>query len=351
VAFVWSVATALPSNRLTAEELKQFGREFFAGSVDAAQFDKIVDNTEIDERYLLLPIPELAQPRLIDETCRIYSDGVRELGGQALRKALAAAGLTAKDVDAIVVCTSTGFMIPSLDAYLINECGLQPTTRRYPFTTLGCAGGAGGLTRGAELTAAGHATVAVVAVEVPTITFRSTDRSMTNIVSSTLFGDGAAAVILRDRPPKRPTVRVRATRSFLHPESYDVMGFDLEADGFRVVLRPDVPDRAVDGLPELVSSLAREANATARDLTYFVLHPGGRRVLDKLEEALGLTPKDTALTRDVLRRHGNMSAPTVLFVLARLLEAGGPAAGTLGLMAAFGPGFSAELALLEGVRP
>ncbi len=357
---LWSLATALPPYRIDAAGLKKVGRqlfgEIFTDGFDA--FDRIIDNSRIDTRHLCQPVEDLVAPRSLRTTSAWYRDAIRSLGKKALLSAIDRAGIKPREIDALIVCTATGFLIPSLDCYLVNELGLSPATRRLHFATLGCAGGAGGVIRAAE-TLAGpfwpadkNVTAAVVTVETPTLTFRPGDRSMANAVSSVLFGDGAAAAIMRSKPrPDRPSLRVRGARSFLHKDTYDRMGFKLDNDGFQVVLAPDVPETAVRGLSDNVAALCAQACATPQDLRFFAIHPGGTKVLERVEEALSLPESATRASWDVLRAHGNMSSPTVLFVLREVIERTPPTPGSLGLLAAFGPGLAAELALLEAVVP
>lgn len=355
VAYVWIVATAVPPHEVTVEDTRRLAHVVFGDLFDGdlGALDRIIENTRVRRRFVARPPEEILRPRGIDETSRWHAEAVRELGGRALRAALEQAGVGPGEVDALVVCASTGFMIPSLDAYLVNEVGLPPSTRRLPFNTLGCAGGAGGLIRGAEALAArgGRGTIAVVAAETPSLTFRIADRSMANAIATTLFGDGAAALVLRGEPPPRPSVRVRACRTWLQPDAYEVMAFREAPDGYEVVLSPDVPDVAVRGLERLVGELTAEAGATPRDLEFVVLHPGGARVVERVSAALGLAPGAVDTAWAVLRDHGNMSSATVLFVLAEALRRGVARPGALGLMAAFGPGFATELLLIEGVGP
>lgn len=356
MAYIWSLATAVPPHMIDADATRRLGRQRFGELFgnDFTPFDGIVANSRIDRRYTVRPLADIAGDHTIAQTSAWFQEAITKLGRQVLGDALARARVDAAQVDVLVTCCSTGFLIPQLDAYLVNECGLRPDVRRMPFATLGCAGGAGGIIRAAEALAARDrdATVALVCVETPSLTFRPRDQSMPNAISAVIFGDGAAAAILRGKPsPHAANVRVRGARTHLHRESYDTMGFRLADDGFQVVLASDVPEVATRGLPEVVRALCRQANATPRDLGFFALHPGGTRVLERVEQTLAIPRGATRHSWEVLRDHGNMSSPTVLFVLDRLLrDKDAHAPGDLGVLAAFGPGFAAELALLEVER-
>lgn len=354
--YLWSLATASPEHTLTAEDTRILGRQLFAAlfGADLAAFDQIVASTGIVARQVVRPLAELVAPRPIDASTRLYLEACGRLGEQALAAALADAGVAPSEVDALVLASSTGYAVPSLDAYLVNRLGLPADTWRLPYTSLGCAGGAGGLARAAEAVAARgrDATVAFVSVEAPSLTFRPADRSMANAIAATLFGDGAAALVVRGRPRRdRPSLRVRATASWLQPETYHLMGSHPMPDGYLIQLSPEVPAAAARDLPRLVGGLCAGAHATARDLSFHAVHPGGPRVLEHIAAALQLGPGALAASWAVLRDHGNMSSATVLFTLAEALRAAPPAPGALGLLAAFGPGFAAELVLLEAVAP
>ncbi|MBI4511979.1 MAG: type III polyketide synthase [Deltaproteobacteria bacterium] len=348
--------TVVPPHVLTAGDLKRLGREMLGHAISGGPdaFDDLVERTCIERRFLSRPAEELVVPRALEMTTSWHAESALRLAKEALVQAIDEAGVSRPEIDAIVACCSTGFMIPSLDSYLINELGFPATTRRYPFTTLGCAGGAGGLIRAAEIACGlgDRGTVALVAVETPTLTFRPRDLSMQNVVSALLFGDGASAMVVRSSPPPgRRSVFVKGSSSFLHRDTYDAMGFGVVPDGFKVQLSPKVPELAARDLRSLVSALLKKAGSSVDELAFFALHPGGPRVLKAVEAELGLTRAQTAASWKVLREHGNMSSPTVMFVLAEILGSQPLPIGALGVMAAFGPGFAVELALLEVTGP
>jgi alkylresorcinol/alkylpyrone synthase len=238
-----------------------------------------------------------------------------------------------------------------VDAHVANALSLGPRLARLPITESGCAGGVVGLARAADYLAAHpDRAVLLLALEFSSLTFQRWDRSPTNVVSTAIFGDGAAAAVLvGGRHPRAGAalVRVRDAESVFFPGTTHLMGFELRNEGLQILLdkrltpfvrRVIVP--AVDGF------LSRRGLARA-DIRHFVLHPGGRRVVEAMSERLGLGPADLAPTEAVLSEHGNMSSVTVLFVLDEILRRHRPETGALGLLGAFGPGFAAELALLE----
>ena len=250
------------------------------------------------------------------------------------------------DVDLLITVSCTGVMIPSLDAYLAQEMGFRPDVRRLPITELGCAAGAAGLARAWEYLAAfPDRTALLVSVELPTLTFQRKDFSQANLISAILFGDGAAGVVVTGREAIGP--RILASESFLFPQSLDAMGFDLRDSGFHIVLSKDVPQlirEKVRGLAE--DFLARNALHLS-DVSAFLLHPGGQKLLSFMEAELGLTSEDTAISWDVLRRFGNLSSASVLFILQEWMTRREMPSESYGLLMAFGPGFTAEMLLLQ----
>jgi len=258
-------------------------------------------------------------------------------------------GVAAREIDFVVTVSCTGFMIPSLDAYLIEGLGLRPDVRRLPITELGCAGGAAALARAADFLA-GHpeARVLVVSVELPSLTLQNDDLTQANLVSSALFGDGAAAALLTGRRAARGGgVGIAATRSHVFPGSLDAMAFQLEDGGLHIVLSKDVPDLVGAGAGGVLAVLCEQADVRRDDLTAFVLHPGGRKILLALETQLRLPRASTQPSWDVLRDYGNLSSAAVLFVLDRWQRACRPSPDTWGMMAAFGPGLTTEMLLLR----
>jgi alkylresorcinol/alkylpyrone synthase len=241
-------------------------------------------------------------------------------------------------------------MIPSLDAHLVNELGFRPDVRRLPITGLGCVGGAAALARAHDfLVGFPEARALVVAVELPSLSMQRADLSLANLVSTAIFGDGAAAALLDGGAVGQGTsgVRILETLAHIFPESTWALGFDLQDDGFHSVLSKDVPMLLKSEIARLVRVLAQRRGLSRDELSCFVLHPGGRKILAFAEEELGLRRDDTQPSWDVLRGFGNQSSASVLFVLHEWLTKRQPAAGAHGILAAFGPGLSTEMLLLK----
>jgi alkylresorcinol/alkylpyrone synthase len=342
-----ATATALPPYRIGREDVKAHIQRVF--SLDDARLQAmlaVVDHAQVEQRYCVRPLEHVVTPQPLEELSRAYARHAVELGRAATERCLARAGVTATDVDLIITVSCTGFMIPSLDARLAGPLGFRADVKRLPITELGCAAGASALARAADhVRAWPDSTVLVVAVELPSLTFQRHDRSQANLISSILFGDGAAAALVTGRPARGPGI-VRS-ESFLFPDSLDAMGFDLGGDGFHIVLSRDLPELIRSRVRGLVGDFLGRAGLRRDQLTGFILHPGGQRVLAVIEDELGLDPADTECSWHVLREYGNQSSASVLFVLHEWLARHAPPPGAHGLVTVFGPGFSADMLLLR----
>jgi len=347
-----STVTAVPAYSATQAQVKARLREIFdlpARRMDAAM--ELFDHTAVERRYSVEPIDRLGLPRPLGDIQDSYREHAFGLGRKVAREALAQAGVPASDIDLIVTTSCTGIMIPSLDAYLVDDLGLRRDVRRLPITELGCAGGAAALARAHDfLVGFPGAHALVIAVELPSLSMQRADFSPANLVSTALFGDGAAAAVLGGgetalgRAPGGTAVL--ETLSHIWPRSTYALGFDLKDDGFHTVLSKDVPNLLKSEITKLVGALAGRRGLDRGQLTSFVLHPGGRKILGFVEEELGLTRADTQPSWDVLRDYGNQSSASVLFVLHEWRARRRPAAGTHGVLAAFGPGLTSEMLLL-----
>lgn len=358
---ITNIAVAVPEHPARQSEIRDtFARRFPLEGRRLAAAMACFDAAGIETRYGAMPLESLTLPRTLSETMRLYAERARALGAKVATACLAGSGTAPEQIDLVITTSCTGIMLPSLDAFLIDALGLARDVRRLPITELGCVAGAAALARAHDFLL-GHprGRVLVVAVELPSLNFQPLDVSVDNLISSALFGDGAAAVLMTGAaaleaprsPPRRQLPRpvtVVGTRCHTIPNSTHALGFDLRDDGFHSVLSKDIPALLGAAVGELFSLLARQGEATLRDLRAFVLHPGGKRILLALQEALGLTADDVRPSWEILRRFGNQSSASVLFVLHEWMTEGAPPApGTLGALAAFGPGLTAETVLLR----
>jgi alkylresorcinol/alkylpyrone synthase len=350
MARILSTATAVPQHALPRPLYRAYCEAKFAGKERVAR--AVIDHTRIDTRYISRPPLELLRDRSLDEKSADYSRTALALAEETAARALDRANARRDDVDLIITSSCTGIMIPSLDAYLVEKMGFRRDCIRLPITELGCGGGAAALARAREHFVAYPRNVAlVVAVELPSLTYQPTDLSLTNLVATSLFGDGAAACVLAGPQsslvPRRPSPRLLDSRTHLFPQSHHLMGFELRDRGFHIILDRQVPEYLRGKVRPLIESFLAAHQLTLSDLRFACLHPGGTRILSDLERELGLHGQ-TRPSWEVLRRYGNLSSATVLFVLDELLaRPPAVAPGAHGLLAAFGPGFTCEASLLR----
>jgi alkylresorcinol/alkylpyrone synthase len=315
-------------------------------------FEQIQRSVRIDRRYLALPVSEYPALDSFAKTNAAWIRVAPELGAVAAQSALAAAGMSARDVDQLFFVTGTGIATPSLDARIVNRLGMRSDVRRTPIFGLGCAGGVAAVGRAADVLRGFPGQVAmVVSVELCSLTLQRADDSVANIIASALFGDGAAAVVLGGARLANSdagiTPRVIATRSVFYPESERMMGWDVVDSGFKIVLSPAIPDLVREHLGGDVDAMLTEHGLARSAISHWIAHTGGNRVLEAIATALDLPPGALDRSWRLLAATGNLSSASVLFVLRDLIDARAARSGEYGLMLAMGPGFCAELALLR----
>ena len=344
---ILAVADAFPPYRLQQGDVVELCREVFAGRPEL--FERLADayrNAGIDHRSSCVPLDWYRDPHGWPERTALYRENALDLLAEAADTALSSAGLNPGAVDSVVVVSTTGVSTPSLDAHLLNRLGFRSTINRLPVFGLGCAGGVTGLARAADMARARPGeTVLLLVVELCALTFRPQEATKANVIASALFGDGAAALVLRAGEAKGGHADVLGTGEHTWPDSLDVMGWRVEEDGLGVIFSRDIPALVESKLRGALDAFLTRHGMTLSDLTGVVAHPGGRKVLESYERALDLPSAVFDHARDVLREQGNMSAVTVLSVLRKTLQAG-PAPGRYA-MTALGPGFTAGFALLD----
>jgi alkylresorcinol/alkylpyrone synthase len=347
---VAGVELAVPPHRYRQDAITSAFAEVCLPDDPAARrmLERISGNAGVRTRHLALPLEEYRELDGFTDSNRAWLECALDLGTEALRGALRRTGTAPEDVDLIASTTVTGLAVPSVEALLAQRVGLREDVRRLPLFGLGCAAGAAGVARVQDYLRAhpGH-TAVLLSVELCSLTVRRADHSTANLVAISLFGDGAAAVVLRGADRARGGgPRERAARSRLYPGTREVMGWDIGADGFGIVLSPDVTAIAETHVPKDVHAFLGAHGLGLPDVRSWVCHPGGPKVIQALERALDLPPDALAHTRDSLSALGNLSSASVLDVLRRTL-ARPPAAGSPGLLTAMGPGFASELVLLR----
>ena len=307
---------------------------------------KLFEGAGVDKRYSIMDPEEVFIATSFEEKNNIYAREVVILAEQALKKSLDKANLQATEIDYIITVSCTGIMIPSMDAYLINSLQMKQDIVRLPVTEMGCAAGVSGIIYAKNfLKANPNKRAVVIAVEAPTATFQLEDYSMTNIVSAAIFGDGASAVILSSYDDEKgPKIIDEAMYHFYDATS--MMGFNLVNTGLQMILDKEVPKKISDHFPAIVHPFLERNSLTIDDVNHLIFHPGGKKIVQTVEDLFGVLGKNIDDTKEVLRLYGNMSSATVLYVLERFMDRN-PAKGERGLMLSFGPGFSAQRILLE----
>jgi alkylresorcinol/alkylpyrone synthase len=350
MARVISTATASPPHTIGPEQAQRLMLRYIERlGLKPEPALRILRNTMVEHRHSVLTEEELLQkmsakdPMSTKERNDRYILMALELGERVAARALRNAGLSPADIDSIITVSCTGWMLPSLDGHLINKMKFPHRTRRLPITELGCAAGAVGLARAREqLAVYPHSRVLLISVELPSLTFQPDDDRMDQVVSTMIFADGAAAVVLDNSAGPEP--HLLDSQMFTVPGTLQDMGYDLADDGLHIVLTEKVPYLLEDNLlPEVLNLLSRNG-ADRAALRWWAMHPAGPKVLYLIEDALGLSAQALSASWAVLKDHGNMSSAAVLFVLDRLFQSP-PPPGRLGMIAAFGPGVSGELLL------
>lgn len=344
-----AVGRALPPHYYDQQTLlaalqRRWADRFF----NPERIERLHRNVLVGGRHLALPLEEYEGLTTWGKANDAWIRVAQEVGGQAVLDGLSKAGLSKDEIDALIFVTVTGVATPSIDARLINRLGLQPQVKRMPIFGLGCVAGAAGISRAADYVRAYPDQVAVLlSVELCSLTLQAEDLSIPNLIATGLFGDGAAAVMVvgDDRDADGP--EIVATRSVFYPDSEKVMGWDISESGFRIVLSADVPEVVREHLRRDVDAFLAENGLTRADISSWVCHPGGPKVLEAMQEALELPDGALDVTWRSLQEVGNLSSTSVLLVLAETLENHRPEPGSWGMITAMGPGFCSELVLLR----
>jgi alkylresorcinol/alkylpyrone synthase len=339
-----SLATSVPQHTFLQKDVLAAAWEILGSRFpDFARFSSIFANTGIVKRHGVKPFDWYLTPRGWPERTEAFLEGAEALYIDVANKALAGAGLRAADVDTVITVCSTGIATPSLDARVARRMGFRSDVSRVPVFGLGCAGGVSGLSIASRLAQAKPgANVLLVTIELCSLAVRLDEVTKANVIATSLFGDGAAAVVVRAGDGGE--TQIESTGEHLWPDTLNVMGWSVDPLGFGVILRRTIPDFVTNELkPALIQILARMQLSLA-DIGRFVCHPGGAKVINAIESALSLDQGTLDHERQVIADYGNMSAPTVLFILERARARGLPARS---LMTALGPGFTASCVSLR----
>jgi alkylresorcinol/alkylpyrone synthase len=339
-----SLATAVPPEVVEQSEAKVRAREAFGGN--KALFDRlsgVFDNAGIARRHIVAPKDWYMSGHGWHDRNAVYLEAAEKLFVEAATAAIEKAGLEPRDIDGVVTVSTTGIATPSLDARVFQRVGFRDDVRRVPVFGLGCAGGVNGLALASRLAAAEPGTRWLfVTVETCSISIRLDSEDPAAVVATALFGDGAAAAVIT--AGEHSLARIAGSAEKIWPDTLRIMGWDVEDPGLAVVFDRAIPPFIEAELAGAVDGMCAQLGISREDIDRFCCHPGGVKVLDAIEQALELGQGALNLEREVLRDYGNMSAPTVMFVLDRLLQRGLP---DRVMMTAFGPGFTCAGLLLE----
>ena len=307
---------------------------------------KLFQSAGVDKRYSIMSPEEVFTKTSFEEKNDIYMRESVKLAKRSLVKALNKATLKPTDIDYIVTVSCTGIMIPSMDAYLINSLKMKQDIVRLPVTEMGCVAGVSGIIYAKNfLKANPNKRAAVIAVESPTATFQIDDFSMANIVSAAIFGDGAATVILSSYENETgPKIVDEGMYHFY--DNIDIMGFKLTNSGMLMILDKAVPETISEHFPQILNPFLEKNQLKIKDINHLIFHPGGKKIVQTVEDIFNDFGKNINDTKDVLKQYGNMSSATVLYVLERFMDKQLPK-GDRGIMLSFGPGFTAQRILLE----
>jgi 1,3,6,8-tetrahydroxynaphthalene synthase len=342
-AVVCEPAVDVPEHVVTMEDTLGIARRLHADDPRLEQVLRLIRNTGVRKRHLVLPVEQALRHPGFAERNQVYEQQAKLGVPPVVRRSLANAGLDAADIDAIIYVSCTGFMMPSMTAWLINHLGMRPDTRQLPIAQLGCAAGSAAINLAHDLCAARPGSnVLIVSCEFCSLCYQPGDCDIGSLLSDGLFGDAIAAAVVRGSGGTG--IRLERNASYLVPGTEDWISFAVKSTGFHFQL-----DRRVPGTMKLIAPALRElAAAHGRDpalLDFYIVHAGGPRILDDLSKLLEVSPHAFRHSRATLTEYGNIASATVLDALRRLFDEGGLPAGATGLVAGFGPGITAEMTI------
>ncbi len=343
------IASAFPNYCYTQREVAEALKTQWEDKVPTPGFlSRMMTRAGVEQRHFVLPLDAYLPMDTWGKANNEWIVAATELAEKALVAAMQSAGLPLEKIGAIFFVSVTGIASPSIEARLINRINLPLNVKRIPIFGLGCVAGAAGIARAADYVRAFPAqAAALISVELCSLTWQRDDLSVANLVSSALFGDGAAAVVVAGEELHAGGPQVLASCSSFYPHTEDVMGWDISENGFRIVLSPSVPEVVFQHLAKDVDHFLQSNALTKADIHSWIMHTGGPKVLAATAEALQLPKGALDASWEALRKVGNLSSASVLVVLETFMRDRRPPAGSYSILAAMGPGFCAELVLLR----
>jgi len=344
-----SAASAFPKHYYSQKFLLEQLQEYWGDRLRNPQMlARLHRNVTVEGRYLAMPTEKYYDITNWGQANDVWIEVAQELGEQALGQALQRSGIEPRNIGALFFTSVTGISSPSIDALLMNRMGLHSNIRRVPIFGLGCVAGAAGIARAADYVRAYPSqAAALVSVELCSLTLQREDLSVANLISSGLFADGSAAVIVTGSELQSTGPTILATRSVFYPSTEEMMGWKVSEKGFRITLSPEVPTLIREHLGHDMDAFLADHGYKHSDVGSWVMHTGGPKILEATEDALGLHDGELDASWCCLKRVGNLSSASVLVVLEDVMGNRRPSPGTLGILAAMGPGFCSELVLLQ----
>lgn len=341
-----AVNTLLPEYTYSEQETMEVYKKWVSGQDDdfRRKAERIFKNTQIKSKHTIAPPEVLFAQRTFEESNNLYKEKAIELGTKVLEQTLTKAGLNPEDIDFLITTSCTGFMIPSFNAYVINNLGMRHDVKHLPITESGCAAGVTALIYANDLLKAyPDKKVAIVTLEFPSNTMQLNDYSWDNVVGTALFADGVACAILDGKEDF--SIKILDSQMYQVPNTNEILGYNLTNAGLKMNLDKSIPQVIEDNFYNIVNPFLNKNNLEIKDVDNFIIHPGGVKILDKIENLLAEYGKDAHLSRQIMETYGNMSSSTVLFILNEYMKKVGKGEKTL--MLSFGPGFAAHQVLLE----
>lgn len=345
------IATAVPTCSIKQDLAEVIASRWLSESASTPEVSipkalQIFRNAGVDTRYSVLPVEEITQERDFREKNLLYMKYGKALGEKALRSVFEKTGIKSMEIDLFITVSCTGFMIPSLDAHLMNRFPFRANARRLPVSELGCAAGVSSLIMASDyIRAYPDSNVLILSLELCTLNVQSTDTSADHVISTALFGDGAAAAIVTGKPGDGLHVLGTASRFF--PRTLDFMGYDVETTGLHIFLSPEIPRFILGNISPQMESILAESGLRVADIDSWLFHPGSSRILKALEKGLDIDGGKLAESTEVLRNYGNLSSATIFFVIDTYLRDERKRSGSYQLIGAVGPGFGVDTVVTE----
>ena len=346
MSYIHSVAREVPVSTVKQEEVREFAKTIFKNSnLDVDKYLPVFENSKIKSRPVLMDISWYGETKSFKEKNELFVVHATAMAEKSARLAIEKAGMLPSDIDIIIVVTSSGFVTPTLDASLIDLLGLSTDVKRVPIIGLGCAGGANSIARAGELSQLyPNKNILVITVETCTLTFRPADKRKSNLIALSLFSDGSSSMVVSGEK-KEKSIQIKTNASRKWRNSLDVMGWEIEMDGLQVVFDKSIPGLITKNFPEFYMKFLKENNVEKDQIKHHLFHPGGAKVIEAFANSLEISEDNFYYSMKVLQEFGNISSPTIFFVIEEFLKGQNFSSGELGLFSAMGPGFSSDIIL------